>query len=232
MVLLTPLIFACIFGSMAMTGDMNDLPDIARPWAGIGVLSMSIMVMLQLMFNVFGLDRQGFRAYVLSPVPRRDILLGKNFGIFPIAAALSVPLIVFMGVILKMQFTHVVATLLQFPIAFFLFCPIGNFTSIAAPLAMKTGTMKPVSMTFGVILMQFLPILLVPFAVVPAAVSLGTELLLVTFGGIRGIPVYLLLTLIELPFALWFYGTLQTIQGRHLQDREQKILDAVSKVAE
>jgi hypothetical protein len=232
MALLTPLIFAGVFGSMILTGPMSKLPEVARPWFGVGAIGMSLVGMVQMMLNMFGLDRQGFRAYVLMPAPRRDILLGKNMGIFPVAGTLSALLVVFIGVAGKMHFTHIVATLLQIVVAFFIYFTISNYTSIVAPIGMAVGTMKPVSMKFSVVLMQFVAILLIPVAIFPAALALGADLLASEFGGIHGIPIYLLLTLIELPIALWFYNKMLNLQGRHLQEREQTILDVISKVAD
>jgi ABC-2 type transport system permease protein len=73
---------------------------------------------------------------------------------------------------------------------------------------------------------------LVPAAILPAAFALAAELLASKFGGIQGIPIYLLLTLIQLPIALWFYNKMLYLQGRHLQDREQAILEVISKVVD
>jgi len=232
MAMLTPLIFVCVFGSMVLTGPMSDLPEFARPWLGVGALGMSLISMVQMMLNMFGLDRQGFRAYVLMPVPRRDFLLGKNVGILPVAGTLSALAVVFVGIAGKMHFTHVVATLLQIVVAFFLYFTISNYTSIIAPSGMAVGTMKPVSMKFSVVVMQFVAILLIPLAIIPAALALAAELLASEFAGINGIPIYLLLTVIELPLALWFYNKMLDLHGRLLQDREQAILDVISKVAD
>lgn len=232
MALLTPLILACVYGSMIFTGKLQMLPEAARPWLGIGALAMSLFGMVQLMLNMFGLDRQGFRAYVLMPTPRRDILLGKNLGIFPIAATLSGLLIIFMGVAARMQVSHIVANLLQIVVAYFLYSTVSNFTSIVAPIGIAIGSMRPVSMKFSVVAVQFLALLFVGVAIVPAALALGVEMLAGAFGGARGIPIYLLLTLVELPLALWFYHTMLSVQGPHLQNREQAILETISKVVD
>ena len=231
MALLTPLIFACVFGSMLFTGGISKLPDIVRPWIGIGALGMSLMGMLQIMLNMFGLDRQGFRAYVLMPAPRRDILLGKNVGIFPIAASLSALLILFAGIVGRMDVSHIMATLLQVAVALLIYFTISNFISIVAPIGMAVGTMKPVSMNVGVFVMQFLALLLVAVAVIPAAVALAAEQLAGFAAGVHGVPIYLLLTLAELPLALWFYVRMLDLEGRLLQEKEQEILAVISKVA-
>jgi hypothetical protein len=231
MALLTPLIFTGMFGSMLLTGGFDRLPEAVRPWLGVGAIGMSLLGIAQIMLNMFGLDRHGFRAYVLMPAPRRDILIGKNMGVLPFAATLSAALVVFTGVVGRAEFTHIVATLLQVAVALLIYFTISNLISIIAPMGMAAGTMKPVSIKVGVILWQFAAILLVPVAIVPAASGVAAEQLASVFGGIRGVPIYLLLTMIELPLALWFYRRTVTLQGRLLQEREQAILEVVSKVA-
>ena len=231
MALLTPLIFACVFGSMFVTGQMSQMPDFVRAWYGVGVL-MCVVGMSQMMFNMFGLDRQGFRAYVLMPAERRDILLGKNIGILPFAAVLTVVLVVFVGIVTRMHLTHIVATMLQVVVAFMLYFPISNYTSIYAPIGLATGTMKPVSLKFSVVVVQFFAFLLSPLVVFPAIVALGAEMGIGFFYRIQSVPIYLLLTLVQLPVALWFYRWAVTQQGRNLQQEEQKILDVISKVAD
>ena len=232
MALLSPLILACVFGSMMLRAPWESMPEAARPWLAIAALSMTLFGTVQMLLNTFGLDRQGFRAYVLMPAARRDILLGKNLGIVPVIGTLSALLVVCLGIALHMRVSHVVATLLQVVIAFCLYFPIGNFTSIVAPLGMAVGTMRPVSMKYSTILVQFVAMILVPVAVVPAMFALGLETLISELGGIRNVPVYLLITLVELPFAVWLYIRLLDLQGQHLQDREQAILDVISKVAD
>ena len=158
-------------------------------------------------------------------------------GIFPFAGVLSAVLVVFIGVVGQMLFTHIVATLLQIGVAFMMYFTISNFTSIVAPIGMAVGTMKPVSMKLSIAAIQFAAVLLTPLTLLPAAVALGAESLAHVygghvFGGVQAIPIYLLLTLVELPLTFWFYTKMLTIQGRHLQQREQVILEIVSDVAD
>ena len=231
MALLTPVIFAAVFGSMMLTGQFNRWPDFGLPWLGIGAIMMSLVGMAQIMINMFGLDRQGFRAYVLLPAPRRDVLIGKNMGVFPFAAMLTVFLVLFVAVVGRMELTHIVASLLQLVIALFIFFTISNFISIVAPIGMAAGTMKPISMNVSVVLWQFAGLLLIPATVLPATVALAGEQLTGVITSRQQIPIYLLVTLLELPIALWFYVKVVTLQGRMLQEREQAILEVVSKVA-
>ncbi len=231
MALLTPLIFTAVFGSMMLTGGFDRWPEFGRPWLGIGAIMMSLCGLAQIMINMFGLDRQGFRAYVLLPVPRRDVLIGKNMGVLPFAATLSALLVLFAAIVGSMELAHLIASLLQVVIALFIYFTISNFVSIVAPIGIATGTMKPISMNVGFLLWQFAALLLIPATILPAAVALAAEQLAGLLTGMPQVPIYLLATLVELPLALWFYVKVVSLQGRMLQEREQAILEVVSKVA-
>jgi ABC-2 type transport system permease protein len=231
MALLTPLIFTFVFGSMILSGGFEGLPEFTHPWIAIGAIMMSLVGMAQIVLNMFGLDRHGFRAYVLMPTPRRDVLIGKNMGVLPLAAILSWPLILFAAIVAQMEFTHVVASLLQVLIALLIYFTISNFISITAPVGMAAGTMKPVSMNMSIVLWQFAAVLLIPVAVIPAAAGVAAEQLAQLFGGVEKLPIYLFVTLLEIPLAIWCYRAIVTLQGRLLQEREQAILAAVTKVA-
>lgn len=232
MALLTPLIFVCVFGSMILSGAMDKMPDQLRPFVGLSAIGMSLLGVIQMLVNMFGLDRQGFRAWVLMPVSRRDILLGKNLGLLPIMFALTASLVLFASIATGNRVTHTLATLMQIPIAFLICYVITNYTSIAAPIGMAAGTMKPANLKFSVAVVQFIAVLLTPLAIMPAAFALGVDVLLAEFAGLRGVPVYLLLTAIELPVAWLFYSYMLNLQGDYLQDREQHILEVISKVAD
>lgn len=232
MALLTPLIFVFVFGSMIFSGAMDKMPEALRPFVGISAVGMSLLGMIQLLVNMFGLDRQGCRAWVLMPVRRRDILFGKNLGLMPIMFSLTAVLVLFVSLVTGCRLTHLIATLLQIPIAFLICSTITNYTSIAAPIAMAPGTMKPANLKFSVMVVQFIAVLLTPLAIAPAVIALGSELLLAEFAGIQRAPVYLLLTILEVPIVWLFYRYMLKLQGEYLHDREQHILDVVSKVAD
>lgn len=232
MALVTPIIFAGVFGSMVYTGPISQMPAIAKPFLSVAAITMALFGTAQMMINLFGLDRQGFRAYVLTPVPRRDILLGKNMGIFPLLLLLSVPVVVFVGVMAKLSPTHTIAGILQVILAYFLAFTVGNFSSINAPIGMVAGTMKPTSMNFSIIIRQFLAMLLMSMTVLPATLAIAAEIAANYFNIAPGYPIYLLLTLLQLPIAVWFYRKVVARQGVFLQDREQAILEVISKVAD
>ena len=86
--LLTPLILGAVFGSMLLQGR-ESMPLDYRPLFGFAAIAFSMFGLLQLMGNQFGLDRDGFRCFVLCPAPRSQILLGKNLAFLPAAVVLS-----------------------------------------------------------------------------------------------------------------------------------------------
>src|SRR5439155_13700085 len=89
----------------------------ATPFLATVAVGFTFFGLLQLMFNQFGFDRDGFRALVLLPVRRRDTLIAKNLSLAPIAfgmglaflsilnALVDLPLLVFLPACLQLVAT-------------------------------------------------------------------------------------------------------------------------------
>jgi hypothetical protein len=244
MLLLMPLILIGVFGTMIFAGRARNVPELARPLLGLGVISITMLSFTQLLCNAFGVDRDGFRAFVLSPVRRCDILLGKNLAVAPLAIGVCCLALVVLQLLQPMGSLHFLATLVQMIIAYLLCCLIGNVMSILAPSAVSIGSLKPAKAKISTMLIHVFVIFLSPVILLPGIVMFGGELLLdqvvgsagVPFGsGIpvsAGIPVYLALSLLECAAVLWIYLRSLASLGRWLQSREQVILEVVTKRAE
>src|SRR5215218_7061767 len=77
--LLSPIIMLVVFSRM-LTGAAA-APELMRPLRTAGIAAFVLVLgMAGPMGNQFGFDRAGFRAFVLSPVLRRSILMGKNLA--------------------------------------------------------------------------------------------------------------------------------------------------------
>ncbi len=228
MALLSPLLIALIFGTMFVLGPMREMPDEATPFQAIGVIILTMFGMLQLLVNVFGNDRSGFRAFVLMPIPRRDILLGKNLTILPVPLVMSAVLIAGLQIFRPLSPTHLVATLIQLVPAVLFLCLIGNLTSIYAPMAVAAGSLKPVQPKFWPVMVHMASMMLMPLVLAPAVAALTVELLLDKFAGGRWFPCFLIVSLVELPIALYVYPRLVARQGALLQRRESQILEIVT----
>ncbi len=75
----TSLIVTIILGLTFFFRAASNLPDAAQPFIATLAVVFPVFFLAQFFGNLFGLDRDGFRALILSPVDRRLILLGKTW---------------------------------------------------------------------------------------------------------------------------------------------------------
>ena len=229
--LLGPLILAVVFGSMLARGNAG-FPVLVRPLIGIGAIVSVLFGLLQIMGNQFGGDRDGFRVFVLCAAPRRAILLGKNLTYAPVALVLSAALLVVVQVFVPMRLDHALAMIPQFVSMFLLFCLMANLFSIYAPMHNAVGSLKPANPKLTTVLLQFVLFLLFfPLSQGLTLIPLGVEAGLVALGRDHGLPVCLLLTLVECVAVVFFYRVSLGWLGAELQAREQKILEVVTNRA-
>jgi hypothetical protein len=123
---------------------------------------------------------------------------------------------------------HFLATLLQLGSVYLIYCMLGNVISVVAPSAVSAGTMKPAQARVMTMLIHVFSGLLSPLAFVPAAVPLGIELALARYPVVGRLPIYFAFSLAELAIVVWIYNRMLDVQGRLLQAREQRVLEAVT----
>jgi hypothetical protein len=228
MALMTPVILLLIAAS-AMLTNRAEPPAAARPFMGLASIGIVLLTLLQLAGNQFGFDRDGFRALVLSPSPRRDILLGKNLALAPFALGIGLTLLGITQLVYPMGIDHLLATVAELGSAFLLFCMVANLISILAPVPMASGSLRPAQPKLGMVLLQFGLTLLLPVLIGFSVLPLGLEMLLRNFGLLHNaVPLYLICSIPELALVLWLYGRVVGWQGLLLQAREQRILVAVT----
>jgi len=183
--------------------------------------------------NQFSFDRSGFRTYVLSPAPRKDILLGKNLAMAPFVIGFMILTAALFQFGYPMRLDHFLAVLIQMLPMYLVFCLVGNTLSIIAPMPTAAGSMKPVKPKAATILIHTAFIFLFPIALSPTLIPLGIEFLLSWTGsGFDWLPVYLVLAIIEAAVIIWLYPQFLSSQGRWLERREKKILEIVTAKAE
>ncbi|MSQ97094.1 MAG: hypothetical protein EXR98_21425 [Gemmataceae bacterium] len=231
MLLLSPIIMIVIFGGMFLRGGMN-VPAGVVPLIAYGAVAMTLFTMGQLAGNQFGYDRSGFRVFVLSPAPRREILLGKNLAFLPLVAVLSAPMIALVAIFLPMRLDHLLALPFQFVSMFLIYCMMANVLSILAPMPVASGSLKPVSPKGLPMVLHMLFVFTVPTALAPTFAPLGIEALLEALDLSFGLPICLVLTVLIAAAVVALYRLVITAEGRFLQAREQKILDVVVAKAE
>ncbi len=226
--LLSPLILCVVFGSM-LVQRRQDIPISFRPLIGIGAMVSVLFGLLQLMGNQFGVDRDGFRVFVLCAAPRRDILLGKNLTCAPVALGLSAILLAIVQVLAPMRVDHALSMVPQFVSMYLLFCVLANLLSIYSPFYNAAGTLKPANPKLTTILLQLaLFLLLFPLCQGITMIPIGAEAALNALGWASGVPVCLLLAVAECVAIVFFYRASLGWLGSELQAREQRILETVT----
>ena len=229
--LLTPLFMLLAFGRMFAAG--GNTVELIRPLKTSAMAGMVlILAMAGPIANQFAYDRAGFRTYVLGPVPRRDVLLGKNLAALPFSLALMATMVGVSQWFMPMRADHFAGLLLQLLSMYLMFCLAGNLWSIVTPVALKSGTAMPVPRQG---MRSFAHVLFMPVAAIAMAVTLlplGVEALFAYMHWLDGVPAYVVLGGCQLIGLALLYVRALHWQGSLLQRREQQILDVVGVVPE
>jgi hypothetical protein len=231
MMLLMPLVMSAVFGSMLLSARTG-VPESIRPLVGIAAMALVLLGLLQIMGNLFGFDRDGFRVFVLSSAPRRDILLGKNLAFAPLGLGMATILLALVQTVCPMRLDHFLSMFPQYISMFLLFCLLANALSIYTPTYIAAGALKPSNPKLSTVLLQLgMVILLVPLTQGPTLLPLGIESLLELFDWRVGAPICLVLTVVQCAIVVVLYRILLNWQGRLFQAREQSILESVANRA-
>jgi ABC-2 type transport system permease protein len=232
MAFLAPIMMLVVAGGVFVSGQLTP-PDALRPFL---VLGTAVMVLLvtggQLIGNQFGYDRGGFRAYVLSPLPRRDILLGKNLAVAPVAIGLALVTVAVVGAVFPMRVDHYFAVVAQLLAAYLIFCLLANLLSIAGPIPLASGSLQPAQVKAVPVLLQMVFLMVAPVALVPVFAPYGLEAILAEMKIIEGVPISLPLSLVVLLLVGLLYRAAIGWEAGWLANREQRILEVVTAKAE
>jgi hypothetical protein len=200
------------------------LPSLAILWVLFG--------MVQLCSNHFGFDREGFRALVLLPARRRNVLLAKNLALLPMVSGMGLVLLGAMAVATGLQPWLVVAGAMEMMAAFLAISLAGNVTSIVCPYRIGAGTLKASKMPAQTKLWLFVMHLMFPLVMIPLMMPAGLQLLAGRFWGWPEPLVRLGADGVLLALALGVYWLSLRGMGEWLQRREQAILQVVTQEVE
>ncbi len=228
--ILAPFLVMIVVGSTFLFRNQQSIPIDLRALTGIGVCSFAMLGVLQLIQNQMGYDRDGFRALLLAPIKERDILIGKNLGVAPVSLILGLTGLIAMQAFIPMRLTHFLATFIQLGTIYMVTCMIGNLMSIVAPIAVASGSMKPVNLKLGVAFLQFLLFFLIPICILPTMLPLLVEILLREWFGWSSVPVYLILCAGIFLATLFIYRVVVRRQGALLRQKKWDILDTVTNI--
>jgi hypothetical protein len=231
MMLLTPIILVVVFGAMFARHSVA-VPMAVRPLMAFGAMATVLLGMLQLMGNQFGFDRSGFRVYVLCAADRRDVLLGKNLALAPLNLGMSFLLAVLIQFVQPMRFDNFLAVIPQMISMYLVFSLIANFLSIFAPIPVASGALRATSIRGIPLVLNILFALLFPVILAPLLLPVGIAFLVEWAAGIEGLPIDLVLSLLECLAVVVVYRLVVDWQGNLLHSREQKILEVVTTKAQ
>lgn len=231
MLLIAPIVLTLVFGGLLLALPVK-IPTAVRPLLAVGAAAFVLLTGIQVAGNQFGYDRAGFRAYVLSPLSRRDLLLGKNLAVAPLLLSISTFLALLVACLLPMRVDHYPMLLAQLLSLFLFYYLLGNALSIVAPLPIAAGAMQPTNVKIGPILWQFGFMMLFPLVVGLVSVPVGIEVLVEELSGVRGWPIALVLSLGVLAGAVAAYRRGLTVLADLLTRREKDILLLVTSKVE
>jgi hypothetical protein len=185
--------------------------------AALSVL-YAFLITSALSSNLFGYESGGMRAYVLAPVARSKILLGKNLAMLVVSLVLAIAVTLVNALIYR----DLTPRALLFTVLCFVFfaaatATVGNLFSISFPKRLQFGKRMNASGVVGLLLLPvFLGVAVPPALAVLggyAAQSLPVEYVILAAFAVAGVAVYFL--------------SLKA-QGRLLARRELDILEAVT----
>jgi len=232
MALATNFILLLLFGTMFFARRMSNLTDNFKLFVTGGPVVFTFLGMSHLMFNQFGFDRGGFRQLVLLPVPRRQILLGKNLALLPIAIGIGLTFLLLIKIALRISFIIIFAAGLQLVATFLLLSIAGNMISVLVPYHIAPGTMRKTKTSAMTSFLIFISRLLIPTAMGPMFIPPAIGLLMSRLGWLPAGPVNLVLSIVILALLIFFYKLSLPSLGKLLLRREKQILQVVTEKVE
>jgi hypothetical protein len=229
--LASELIFVVIGGSLIL-GGRDGFGENGRLFVTTGVVGVTFVGLIQILANQFGFDRDGFRALVLTPVPRWQVLAGKNLAFLPFVFLIFVVLLGMSAVLVSLPVWLVLAASLQFAAAYLAVCIAGNLSSMLVPYRISPGSLKATKNKATTVLFMMVVHMLFPLALAPLLIAPLAGMVCHQMGWLPSGPVVMAVSGLLLVGAGLVYGvTLQPL-GRLLTHRERTILDVVTRDVE
>jgi hypothetical protein len=228
----TSFIVTALVGGSFLFRSGSSVPDVAKPFIAGGVVIFAVFLLVQFLANQFGIDRDGFRALVLSPADRRLVLVGKNLAYLPAGAVSALLLLTVVSFVLRLSPVVFLASLFQLVTGLLVGGLAGNLLSILVPYRIQSGSMKPTKMPASSMLMMVLCQLMFPIAMAPVFLPPLAGWLSERAGGPPAMLVNVLGSIaLAALVALVYWRTLGPL-GRLLHRRETKILNVVTAEVE
>lgn len=187
-----------------------------RVLTAVGLLGLSNISAVALACNVFGVDGGGFRLFVVAPVSRRAVLIGKYLAGLPVFVLAGGAVLVCLQLLAPLESWHLVGVCLQGGVLFLASSVLGGELSMRAPYAVSTTSFySPKSDAAG--FLGMLAMLAAAASVVWA--SAGAMAVERWTGG----PAFAVLSTAEFAGALWLWRFAVSRQADRFDARAAKI---------
>ncbi|MCF7962387.1 MAG: hypothetical protein K9M08_16745 [Pirellula sp.] len=212
-----------------------DLPKVDELKASmiVGFSALVLLISTGVLGNQFGYDRAGFRAFVLSPVRRDHILLGRNIAAIPVALLQTICLTLsigfFFGLAIDKVFASVLLSSSLLPPCLLLF----NLMSILTPFPLAAGSMQPKHFDLVPVLLSMLLSMILPLITLVALFPIGIEWVVERYLLKTSVlPIALILSVVWLAGSMLLYRWLLPYEGRLFARREKELLRIVTSKIE
>lgn len=224
-----PLVLLVIFvvlrnGAGYSAEDAQFLKSLAPSFA----IVLPFIVAGLFLFNVFGVDRDGFRMLVLLPTERRKYFLARNLAMLPFVVGLGLVCVAVAAVVVRPGVRVLAISVMQVGQLYLLFCTVGNFVSILLPAQWAGPGMRArnKSAQFLTVLASFSTLWLL---LIPTAVCLFVDASFNYSVGYQGVPPGPIISAAFLIGAFLIYRWSLPAAGRLLLHREQYVLDKLTR---
>lgn len=183
---------------------------------------------IMFLLNSFGVDMAGFRAYVLSPVPRWKILLGKNLSVVPFVLVMIIVFLLVLNFFIHIGFSITVMALLAAAQIFLLQAAIGNYISIFFPYPCSFDQIRGRKVSNQSLISALLFMVTSGFLLLPVGLCYFSPFLLQQVFSIDLWYVGICFSTIFLAFLIFLYGFLLRSSGHLLEKREMIVLQKLA----
>ena len=224
MMALMPLILVAVrvfnrrrMGDLRSPAHAGDFVSYLSGLMATGGVVYVFLVLGGLTANLFAFEEGGMRTYILAPIDRRNILIGKNIAVITVALVLSTALLMVNAIVFRdMSPGDWLFVSMSFVVFAAIMSIYGNWASVRFPKRMQFGKRMNVSGVSGLLL-------------IPLIFILGTPPFMASVAGYLSHSVfvsYLTLALFMFVFVA-LYAIIINPQARDLARREIDILETV-----
>jgi hypothetical protein len=200
-----------------------------RTLVALGLAGFGLYTTSGILGNQFGLDRAGFRAWVLSPIPRWEILHGRNLALGIPAWCTAALMGLTVGIWWELPIDKLIFLLLTLASFVPFFLLVSDLMSILSPFGLPPGAIQPKEFSWKHIVINLLLSMLYPallgWTALPFACEVGADLL---FPGLRPWPIAMLMAVPWLVLSIGLYRSLLPWVGTCMAYWELEILKTVT----